>query len=137
MIGLCSFFISATMYVFAIAAGLMFLVATPMMIIKKSRHVGGITMSVLSFGLFICAWMSGFVDVYAIWGPLGIIIGCFAFVVGIIGEGLIATLLRGMWGDFFIILGFCIFGYIGMIIGSKVADSTEKKTKDIDVSITP
>jgi hypothetical protein len=74
-----------------IALGLSIILFFPLSLFNRTRPfaIGGLAFSSIVFGF--CTWVLGFVVTYTYWGPMGVLIGLFLGVVGIVPLGMIAA----------------------------------------------
>jgi len=74
-------------------------IALPLSISKKMR--GGVAVAIMlsSFVYGLIAWLTAIVITYTYWGIVGVIMGLFLAIVGIVPVGLLASAFHG-WDGF-------------------------------------
>ena len=108
---------------FALAVVLLLLL--PLSLFKRLRgYTGaGIFMGSYVFGL-IC-WLTGFVVTYTLWGLWAIILGLLFLGGGVVPIGMAASLFKGEWQTFGILIVLVVLTFGSRIVGTYIAHRAE------------
>jgi hypothetical protein len=80
-----------------VVLGVCIVALLPLSIFRATRVVSLWGFFIASYIFGLCVWMEGFLVTYNLWGPGGVFIGLFLFVVGVVPLGIIAAGFHGMW----------------------------------------
>jgi hypothetical protein len=69
---------------------------------------------------FLC--FLGLLLTYVIWGGFAVFIGLFLAGVGVVPVAMLATLLKGLWGPFGILIGLTILTFGTRIFGLSLSE---------------
>jgi hypothetical protein len=102
-------------------------VALPLLLFRATRAVSVYSFNIASLVLGLTTWIYGFTAAYAYWGVLGLSIGLFLGVVGVVPIGLIAGIYNGGWDVVIgLVLGM-LFTYCARLTARRVQDAEEKR----------
>ena len=81
-------------------------ISLPLALIKKTRGIAGICFVLSSWFFGLLLLIQSVIDVYIVWGGVGVLIGLFLGVLTIIPEAFIAAIFHSNWTAFFNLMGF-------------------------------
>jgi len=99
----------------------------PLAIPRKTRGFSSASIFIASYLFGVTLWMLGLLLSYAIWGWTGVVIGILLGGVGVIPIALLATLIKGIWAAFFLLIGLIIATYACRIGAMHLAASLEDR----------
>jgi hypothetical protein len=101
-------------------------VLLPLSLFRTLRAFTGGALFLSSYLIGLATWMVGFILTGALWGGFALGLGLFLFGVGVVPMALLATLFKGMWGNFFGLLIMIAMTLIVRIVGFAIAKSSER-----------
>ena len=109
-----------------LASGLAFLINVviflPMTIFRKTRELAGVCMFFSSYVFGLTLWFLGLLLTYVIWGGFAVFIGLFLAGVGVVPVAMLATLFKGLWGPFGILIGLTVLTFGTRIFGLSLSE---------------
>lgn len=109
-----------------LASGIAFLVNIviflPMAIFRNTREWAGVCMFFSSYVFGLTLWFLGLLLTYIIWGGFAVFIGLFLAGVGVVPVAMLATLFKGLWGPFGILIGLTILTFGTRIFGQSLSE---------------
>ena len=107
-----------------LALALVIIVLLPLSLFRRLRGFTGsaIFLSSILFGAI--AWLLGFILAYDLWGLWAVIISPFLLGGGVVPVALLATMFKGMWNPFLMLLVLSAFTFGSRIIGASIARSS-------------
>jgi hypothetical protein len=125
-----SWFIQTVYPYFLILGSAIFLlsiiIVLPLALIKRTRGLAGACFVVSSWYFCLLLLIQSTIDVYIIWGWVGVVIGLFLGVLTIIPEAFIATIIHRDWAAFFNLLGFLTPALVFLGLGGWLIAKDEK-----------
>lgn len=92
------------------------LVLLPLSLFRGLRGFTGILIFISSFVFGLVTWLLGFILTYSLWGLWAVIIGILLFGGAVVPFALLATMFKGMWEPFFVVLVL-----VALTFGSRIA----------------
>jgi hypothetical protein len=92
--------------------GIVVFILLPLAIPKATRGFSSVALFVASYVFGATLWMKGLLLTLAIWGVGAVFIGLFLAGVGVVPIAMLATLIKGMWGQLveLVLLAIMTFG---------------------------
>lgn len=97
----------------------------PLAIPRKTRSFSSTSIFVISYVFGTTLWMLGFLFSYKAWGLTGVTIGILLGGVGVVPVALLATLIKGAWAGFSLLVGLIIMTYASRVGALRLAESLE------------
>jgi len=94
------------------------IIALPLSFFRKTKRFSGTTIFYSSYVFGLQLWLSGLMLTLQIWGIWAALIGILLLGVGVVPIAMIATLLNGMWSEFFQLLLSIILVFGSRILGT-------------------
>lgn len=123
---LLPWFVLASILAFA----LVILVLMPLSAFRRSRGFAAVAILIASYVFGATVWMEGLLLTMALWGTFAVVVGLFFAGVGVVPIAMLATLLKGMWGNLaeLVLLTVITFGtrFYAMWVGMKTDAPAEQ-----------
>ena len=108
---------------------LLILVLLPLAAFRRSRGFASVAMLIVSYVFGATVWMEGLLLTMALWGTFAVVVGLFFAGVGVVPIAMLATLLKGMWGNLteLVVLTVLTFGtrLLAVWVSEKASQSAE------------
>jgi hypothetical protein len=102
------------------------IVALPLALIKRTRGFAGACFVLSSLYFCLLLLIQSTIDVFIIWGWVGVVIGLFLGVITIIPEAFIAAIIHRDWAAFFNLMGFLAPALVFLGLGGWLIAKDEK-----------
>jgi len=100
----------------------------PLAFFRKTRAISGYGFVISSCFYGMLLWFTALITVYTFWGKIGVFIGLFIAVVGMIPEAFIATLLNGAWSELGNLCAWILIPIVTMSLGMWLLSKYDKET---------
>lgn len=101
------------------------LVVLPLAIPRATRGFSCVALFIASYVFGATLWMKCILLSYFLWGLGAVFVGLFLAGVGVVPIAMLATMFKGMWGQFFDLLIMAIITFSSRAGAMKLAESVE------------